>query len=315
MGAVESLTAHIDAFLGWRRSLGYKYVRAELWLRAFERFVRQHSKTVPLDQLIRSWLARNAARKPLTVTLELGVLRRFCAYLRRSDPKVIVPTRGWAPQSTGSDFLPYVLDVKDVKKLLRLAATLKRPPFRGAMHRALLLVLYCTGIRFGEAVRLRLRDLDLRRRVLWVAESKGRSRWVPFHLSLSRELGRYLAARRAYAPVAPTDALFPRPDGTPIRVQTASQTVRTLLRRAGLKPASGRVGPRAYDLRHTFAGQRLANWYRTGADVHARLPWLSAYMGHEGILGTEVYLTATPQLLHLAARRLKRRLSRRARWA
>jgi integrase len=109
--------------------------------------------------------------------------------------------------------------------------------------------------------------------------------------------------------------LFPRSDGTSIRVQTASQTVRTLLRRAGLKPASGRVGPRPYDLRHTFAGQRLARWYRTGADVHSRLPWLSAYMGHQGILGTEVYLTATPQLLHLAARRLKRRLSRRARWA
>jgi integrase len=207
------------------------------------------------------------------------------------------------------------LDVKDVKKLVRLTAALERPPFRGAMYRALLLVLYCTGVRFGEAVRLRLRDLDLRRGVLWIEQSKGRSRWVPFHASLSRELSRYLTSRRAYAPDAPTDALFPRPDGTPIGVKTASYTVCTLLRRAGLKPASGRVGPRAYDLRHTFAVHRLARWYRTGVDVHARLPWLSAYMGHDGILGTEVYLTATPQLLHLAARRLKRRLSRRARWA
>ena len=52
----------------------------------------------------------------------------------------------------------------------------------------------------------------------------------------------------------------------------------------------GRIGPRPYDLRHTFAVQRLSSWYRQGADLHARLPWLSAYMGHDDILGTETYL-------------------------
>ena len=308
MRAVESLSDRIDRFLSWKRSLGYKYARAELWLRAFDRFAHAHSKA-PLDQLIQSWLARNSARKPVTVALELSVFRQFCAYLSRRDPTVIVPTRSWAPQSTASDFLPHVLEVRNVKKLLRLADQLRRPRFRRPMYRALLLVLYCTGVRFGEAVRLQLRDLDLRHGVLWVAESKGRSRWVPFHSSLCRELRRYLVERCRYAPVAPTDALFPRPNGTPVRVQTASLTVCTLLRRAGLKPAAGRVGPRPYDLRHTFAVHRMVRWYKAGIDVHARLPWLSAYMGHDDILGTETYLTATPQLLELAARRLKHRLS------
>lgn len=311
----ESLLGRIDAFLRWKRALGYRYARAELWLRAFERFARRQIKPTPLDQLMRSWLARNADRKPVSVTLELGVLRQFCVYLRRSDPKVIIPSRSWAPQSAASDFLPHVLRVADVKTLLRLAAALERPPFRAAMYRALLLVLYCTGLRFGEAVRLRLGDVHLRRGVLWVAQSKGRSRWVPFHRSLACELGHYLAARRAYAPAGPGDALFPRSDGSPLRVKTASHTVLVLLRRAGLKPASGRVGPRPYDLRHTFAVHRLERWHRARMDVHARLPWLSAYMGHDGILGTETYLTATPQLLQLAARRLRRRLSQRTRWS
>jgi integrase len=309
------LLAQIDAFLRWKRSLGYGYARAELWLRAFERFARRQSATARLDQLMRSWLARNADRKPVSVTLELGVFRQFCLYLRRRDPKVVIPSRSWAPQSAASDFLPHVLQVADVKKLLHFAGALERPPFRAVMYRALLLVLYCTGLRFGEAVRLRLGDVHLRRGVLWVAESKGRSRWVPFHRSLALELGRYLDARRAYAPAAPGDAFFPRSDGSPIRVKTASYTVLVLLRRAGLKPTSGRVGPRPYDLRHTFAVHRLERWHRARVDVHARLPWLSAYMGHVGILGTETYLTATPQLLQLAARRLKRRLSQRTRWS
>jgi len=77
-----------------------------------------------------------------------------------------------------------------------------------------------------------------------------------------------------------------------------------------LKPLQGRVGPRPYDFRHAFAVQRLSQWYRQGVDLHSRLPWLSAYMGHTDILGTETYLTATPELLELAGGRLRRRYLR-----
>jgi integrase len=89
-------------------------------------------------------------------------------------------------------------------------------------------------------------------------------------------------------------------------VNTASDTLRTLFRQAGLKPAHGRVGPRPYDLRHAFAVHRLTRWYRQGIDLQAHLPWLSTYMGHLDILGTETYLTATPELLGLASRRFRR---------
>jgi integrase len=74
-----------------------------------------------------------------------------------------------------------------------------------------------------------------------------------------------------------------------------------------LKPDRGRIGPRPYDFRHAFAGHRLTRWSRQGVDLQARLPWLSAYMGHDDILGTETYLTATPALLGLAAHRFRRR--------
>ena len=88
---------------------------------------------------------------------------------------------------------------------------------------------------------------------------------------------------------------------------TASNTLRRLFTLAGLKPAKGRIGPRPYDVRHAFAVHRLSRWYRQGADLHARLPWLSAYMGHMDILGTESYLNATPELLDIAGNRLRRR--------
>jgi len=90
-------------------------------------------------------------------------------------------------------------------------------------------------------------------------------------------------------------------------VETASGTFRYLFKLAGLKPASGRIGPRPYDLRHAFAVHRLSRWYAQRVDLHARLPWLSAYMGHVDIVGTESYLHTTPELLDLVGNRLRRR--------
>ncbi len=85
--------------------------------------------------------------------------------------------------------------------------------------------------------------------------------------------------------------------------------VTRILRHLGLKRSRGRIGPRPYDLRHAFAVHRLTAWYREGVDIHARLPWLSAYMGHVNVLGTETYLHATPELLQFASDRFARRVA------
>jgi integrase/recombinase XerD len=51
-------------------------------------------------------------------------------------------------------------------------------------------------------------------------------------------------------------------------------------------------------------------WAQEGVDIHAKLPRLSAYLGHQNIIGTQVYLKATPQLLELASDRFETHLRR-----
>jgi integrase len=157
------------------------------------------------------------------------------------------------------------------------------------MLRLLLLIAYCTSLCSGEAVRLRLDDVDLQRRILNIRE-------------------RTFVVRRAAAQTV-VDALFVGLDGRAASMKAASEAVRFLVRKLGMKPPKGRTGPRPCDLRHAFAVHRLTDWYRSGVDIRARLPWLSAYMGHENLLGTEVYLHAVPELLRLASDRLAARLS------
>ena len=60
-----------------------------------------------------------------------------------------------------------------------------------------------------------------------------------------------------------------------------------------------------HDLRHTFAVNTLLDWYRDGGDVAARLPVLSTYLGHRDPQWTYWYLSAAPELLAMAARRLE----------
>jgi integrase len=311
------LAAELEAFVAFKRARGCPYVRAEHTLRNFDRFVLAHAPkraAFRLDETILAWLASKAAeRKAVTVTVELGTLRQFCLHRRRRDPRAFVPGRGWAPQSTESAFVPHVFSRAEVRRLLRMATALDGPPHRGLTLRTLLLVLYCTGLRFGEAVRLRVADVDVAGRVLFISESKGRSRWVPFDDSLALALADYAAARATVSSAGkPAGSFFLGRSGQPLRVKAASDAVRALLRASGLKPAAGRVGPRPYDFRHTFAVHRLTRWYRAGVDVAARLPWLSAYMGHDGILGTESYLRATPELLAIASGRFARRVAQAA---
>jgi site-specific recombinase XerD len=305
------LARELENFVAYRRALGYSYHRAAATLKSFDRYVSVHAdskSTLPLADLLRGWLSRCSGRKPVSVAMDLGTLRQFFRYRRRLDADAFVPGREWAPQAAHSDFVPYVFSVDQIRGLLDEAGRLRYDRHARPVIRLLILILYCTGLRFGEAIRLEIQDVDLHEHLFYVRESKGRTRWVPFRADLARELRDYRRQRDRVASAAPHAPLLVRPDGKAFSVQGASGIVRGMLRRLGLKPVCGRIGPRPYDLRHTFAVHRLVSWHRAGVDVHARFPWLSAYLGHDDIMGTEVYLHATPELLELASHRFHSRL-------
>ncbi|MFH1872918.1 MAG: tyrosine-type recombinase/integrase [Pseudomonadota bacterium] len=314
------LTRDAQDFLCFKREMGMSYRRAEFVLNSYVRFVaQQHGDhgEVALDDAVMRWTARIEGRKAVTVGNEFGVVRQLCLYRRRRDPSTYVPEHALAPVKE-SVFLPYIFTHDEVRQLLAAATAYNGRFIWSTMLRTLMLVLYCTGMRLGEAVRLRLEDVDVDRGILMVKNSKRRTRIVAIRDDLVEELRRYVDARQRLVgedrhpdPVA----FFLRRDASPLTVHSASEALRRLLRELGMKPESGRTGARPYEFRHAFAVHRLTAWAIAGVDVHAKLPWLSAYLGHQSILGTEVYLKATPQLLELASSRFQEHLrhSRRPR--
>jgi integrase len=306
---VSVLKSDLQGFLCYKRALGFRYERPEGTLRHFDRHVRKmhHPSGQPLDlrSLIQSWLAQGQGRKPITAATDLGVIRQFCLYRRRSDPDGFVPGREWFPGCVESQFIPHIFSEAEVRRILHQISRGPGSGYQRLGRRLLWVLLYCTGLRFGEAARLQVGDLDLRRRLLWVRESKGRTRLVPFGSDLANEFRRYLRGRGLGLSAQSRLLLSFR--GQAYTTKTISYALRQLLRQAGLKPERGRTGARPYDVRHTFAVHRLSRWYRQGVELSRRLPWLSVYMGHANILGTETYLHTTPDLLTLVSRRFETR--------
>lgn len=304
------LASEMEAFLRFKQSLGHSYVRGLYVLRSFDSYVAVHYRgRGPLDwqDMVSGWLSRVSSRKARTVISELAAVRQFCLFRRRYDPRSFVPDNEFAPQKTQPKFLPHVLSASQVAELIRRARELRDLPLRRSGMRALICILYSTGLRLGEAVRLRLADVDLKQRCFFIRMSKGRSRWVPFRVDLGKELERYMTERRRYVGQNPESLLLCHADGRAYSILTASDTIRKLMRQAGFKPERGRFGPRPHDLRHGFAQERLRRWYRSGADLQRRLHDLSVYMGHQNLLGTEVYLKASPELLVVASHRMAAR--------
>jgi integrase/recombinase XerD len=300
---ISHFAKDIKGFLEYKRSLGIQYDSAEWVLRRFDRFValtfkgrRPHLKVA-----IEAWLADFHCR-PVTITNNFIVIRKFCLFLRRRDPNGFVPDRDLAPRVYESHHLPYIFTPTEIRILLDEIGKM-RHSFRSRTYRALLLVLYCTGLRTGEAVRLRICDVDLRERVFRVEVSKTKSRWVPFEETLAMEVSDYLRERSLISPASEGSRFLVQPNGSPCGRPIVSHRIRALLRQIGIKPRTGHVGPRPYDTRHSFAVNRLTEWYREGVDVQERLAWLSAYLGHDDLLGTQDYLHLTPELRRIVSAR------------
>ena len=275
-----TLARDVRQFLAFKRAMGMGYRRAEFVLNSFVRFVRDQygEHPVALDQAVTQWATRIEGRKAITVGNEFGVVRQLCLFRRRSDPHGFVPEHAIAPVKE-SVFVPYIFSREEVLALVDAATRREGRSMWGAMLRALTLVLYCTGMRLGEAARLRMVDVDLRRAVLTVQRSKGRSRILAIRDDLVVELRQYLRDRAevlAASGAGDPLTLFIRRDGSALTLHAASEVLRRLLREQGLKPPQGRSGARPYEFRHAFAVHRLTAWAIEGVDVHAKLPWLSA---------------------------------------
>jgi site-specific recombinase XerD len=303
------LSSHLEAFIALKKAMGRRYTASAKELQRFDRFISTVESTPDFitRELIDLWLAGYQQLNPKTLKKRIGLVRQFCIYMVRFEQRTYVPGRGLTPCRI-PEFKPYVYSSEEVRALLHAALNMPagRDPLRPKVFYTILLILYSSGLRIGEALRLRLRDTDLQSGTLFIRETKFfKSRVVPISQSLCNTIKEYLQERLTAA-ASPDSFLFLNFYARPYSPDKFAEGFHRLLEAACVPHRPTTRRPRVYDMRHTFAVTNLMRWYQKGDDLMARLPLLSTYMGHANVLSTQEYLRATPELLREASQRFER---------
>jgi len=262
-----------------RRNFSSETIRG--YIGAVERFARFFGK--PPDRLgpdhIRQYQAHLLHERQLavgTVVAQTAGLRFFFVRtLKRRFPPDSIPYPKYP-----SHRIPKVLSPDEVAQLIDAASNLQA--------RAILMLLYSTGVRRSELVRLRLEDIDSKRMVVHIRQGNGgKDRDVPLCAKLLETLREYWKVKK------PKTWLFPagiaRRGGDHLSAKEVWHICSEAARHAGLNK---RVAP--HMLRHSFATHLLEN----GAD----LPTIQILMGHADLEATSIYL-------HLSRRHLEKTIN------
>jgi len=305
----SALQLQLDAYLSIREALGFQMRAERTLLRDFVNFVESHGIGIPVRAYLAvEWAcALSARRGPGGAAQRLSMARGFLTYLRATIPETEVPDSALVASFRRPK--PYLFTLDQIRTLIQDA---KQAKPQGALRphtlSTLIGLLASTGLRVGEALRLRVTDvwLDGDPPCLYIRETKFyKSRLVPLHPSTADQLRHYADLRTALRYDALSDVFFVSEQGGELHRGALWRWFTTRCRTLGMRPTDEGRRPSLSALRHSFAVERMRRWYDDGVDVQARLPNLSVYMGHVRPQESYWYLSATPELLTTAAERFR----------
>jgi integrase len=309
----SSLGSTIKQYLTLKRALGRMYVSEEYILKNLDRFLSK-KRTGLNTESFTQWCDTHRHHTSDVRRSWMRVVRNLCLYRRRGKPSCFVPDLLLFPPEH-ERVRPHIFSETEIARLFKAIKVFSSPalsPLRRANFHLALVLLYSTGMRRGELLRLTLGDYDRCEQTLLIRESKfHKSRLLPLSPDGSRELENHLKIRRRRRLATASNAPLlwnGYGDGGQYCGGAVTQTFRGLFRTANIRTLTGNL-PCLHDLRHAFAVRALIRWYKNGADVQAKLPMLSTYMGHISVVSTQYYLHFIDELLGLANDRFVKRYS------
>lgn len=210
---------------------------------------------------------------PSTVSRSVASIRAFFQFLCREHAIQEDPAESLKPPKVEKK-LPEILTVEEVDLLLE-QPSVTTP--KGIRDRAMLELLYATGIRVSELIHLKLEDLNLSIGYITCRED-GKERIIPFGNSAKKAISLYLKqTREAFLHQESSDLLFTNCSGKTMSRQGFWKLLKAYASAAGIDKD---ITP--HTLRHSFAAHLIQN----GADLRS----VQEMMGHSDISSTQMYV-------------------------
>lgn len=284
----------VDTLVAARRAGGFRYDGQARVLGQFAEHCRRegYADGSIIQEAVEGFLYGRHL-KASTIRREEIILRELVQHARQFG------WPAWAPPTltrlkTRHRPPPYVFSDEEIRRFFHAIDTqpLSEMSNRALVDPVLFRILYGAGLRISEALNLQLHDVDQERATLEVRDAKNReNRIVPITRRLAATLEGYIAA--GHPDSEPSCHLFHTGDPSkPADKSTIYNRFRRYLADADI-PHFAPGGPHIHSLRHGFAVANLRRWAADGSDLAVMLPYLSAYMGHADLRGTQYYLRLT----------------------
>lgn len=265
------------------------------YLRRFDDFLDGHldeTGQITYD-IISEWLG-TLKGKSRTIGGKVIVIRQFLHYLGAWMDGVYIPS---VPK-VHEDYIPYIFTDGELELIFKSADNIilksrQADPNLPREFPVIVRLSYSCGLRLGELVSIELPDVDLENGVLRLVHTKGnKQRLVPMAPAMTDILTRYCMAMGLLG--AGQEWLFPsgKADGH-ISSKAVEHRFETILKQNGIQLANRSKherGPCLHCMRHVFALRSFSKAEREGRHLDDAIPFLSIYLGHEGINETAKYL-------------------------
>ena len=288
------LAKEIVGYLKLQADIGRKIQGTQSVMRGLDRYlvsINLAQKSLPAD-IVSDWLKTQTISSSTRFD-HLSKIKGFTKYLLSLEIPASYPEHPlWRRY-----YVPYVFSDDEIGQLFDVADSLD---VGNSMTRSklvfpfLLRILYGCGLRLGECLSIRWKDVDLDREIITIREAKNlKQRFVPMDGSLTETLKSYrsfVSQRRICADYLFESEINP---GTPYRQNTFSRWFRQLLEKTDIKhikPSEAERGICPHCIRHTFTLKSFLEQEDRHERYEDYAPYLAAFLGHDGPMETEEYL-------------------------
>lgn len=269
-------------------------------LSSFDRFLTEisYDEEIVPQSVINQWLGSENV-PDASVNGYIKTIRNFMKYRADMGKAVYLP-----PFQKKKDlYIPYIFSDDELTDIFTIADAYPVTNRSGSIPHThmevavLIRLLYCCGLRLGEALDLKTEHLDFENGVLRIVHSKNKKqRFVPMHETLTDMLADYYRAMKIYG--INNAFLFPGKSGhlSPI---TAERKFKSILKKAGIIKGNEDPHKRApclHCLRHCFMFHAFKKLEAAGYHVDMASPYLSVYCGHESLVESEKYMKFSSEL-------------------
>lgn len=304
----SSVATELESFIHEYHIKGFKNRGVFETLRMLDNYLYSinHMDKVLSTDVFKKWLESMAGVCNTTLYSRACIGRRFIKYLNDLGYESQIPL---LPRRYGSDFTPYVFSHEEMERIFRACDEYRDPgiSYRTPtfMFPAIIRVLYSTGMRIGEALNIKNRDVDFDQHLIKLGVTKNnRERLCPINPSLEDVLRQYIGYRgklRYENHDDPDKYFFVGMSGEKSKSNRIWQRFHNVLVQLDIRDHINGGYPRLHDLRHTACVHAMKKLIEKGKDIYCHVGVLSAFLGHVKIKDTENYIRLTqdmyPELL------------------